>query len=320
MSAHNTLHGLLFQATSAEYIALCLQAYQLARHALLTRLGTGTFRHPAVIFDLDETVLDNSAFQAWQLAAGTNYDDSTWNEWCNAAEAEAVPGALEFIRYVRDRGARPFFVTSRSNGVREATLKNLAALGVLSSAEFDDELAWMADADPAVVAQNTRLFMKGMSAVKTPSPSGGKEWALQNKFDQRTWIAGGRGYEIILSVGDNLADYAEYYGQVKGQPATLADRRAAVLQDAALFGRDFILIPNATYGGWLRAFEGNQLGAADELARTPAPVRQGLVEPTGPFTYANPKAATPGAAAELSEPVSLGPKFDEKWVRRWAKK
>jgi predicted secreted acid phosphatase len=70
MSAHNTLHALLFQATSAEYVALCLQAYQLARHALRDRLSLGTFRNPAVIFDLDETVLDNHAYAAWQIKNG----------------------------------------------------------------------------------------------------------------------------------------------------------------------------------------------------------------------------------------------------------
>jgi len=56
MASHNNLHALLYQTASAEYLVMCLQAYQLARHALQTRLATGTFRQPAVILDLDEPV------------------------------------------------------------------------------------------------------------------------------------------------------------------------------------------------------------------------------------------------------------------------
>ena len=317
MTAHNTLHALLFQSTSAEYTALCIQAYQLARHALRQRLESRTFRNPAVIFDLDETVFDNSAYQAWQLRNGTNYHDDSWNAWCNAAESEAVPGALEFVRFVKEEGATPFFITSRNNITRAATLANLNALGALSDEDLENEKAWMKDSNPSILPENTRLFMKRMLIdaqgkpipLLTNGPSGDRPWSMDNKFDHRMWVSGWRGYEIILSVGDNLADYAEYYGQVAGKTASIDQRHASVLQDAALFGRDFVLIPNATYGGWLRAFEGNQLGSSDELALTSFPVRQGLQEATKEFIYANPSAGQ-GEPTETSI-TSKGPKFDK---------
>jgi hypothetical protein len=176
--------------------------------------------------------------------------------------------------------------------------------------------------------------MAGMSKIVTPGPSGGKEWILKNKFDQRSWVIGGRGYEVLLSIGDNLGDYAEYYGRVydkavwtfydkssdkplDGRHPTMPERRSSVLQDAALFGRDFILIPNSTYGGWLRAFEANRLGSSDELANTNAPVRESLKEPQTPFTYANPKAGQPNEPDEITRTPG-GPKFDRKnQIRIW---
>src|SRR4029077_18726053 len=145
-------------------------------------------------------------------------------------------------------------------------------------------------------------------------PGGEETFKLGNKFLQRVFCGQARGFEIILSLGDNLADYAEYYGRVfdpSGVPAagefpTIASRRASVLQDLNLFGRDFILIPNATYGGWLSAFELNHLGASDELAATGAPVRRGLHEPQDTFNYDNSQSVK-----------AHGPKFSASALRIW---
>ena len=304
MASHNNLHALLYQTASAEYLVMCLQAYQLARHALQTRLATGTFRQPAVILDLDETVLDNAPYQAWLIRAGKNFHEgSSWRAWCDLGVSRAVPGAVEFVRFAVDNGVKPFFITSRQNITRAGTARNLAALGLLTAEEFANELD--GGGDPA----NTRLFMKGMTAVTVPRPDGTQDYLLRNKFEQRVFCQQVREHEIVLSVGDSLSDYAEYYGQVAdsqgefvaGLHPTMTARRSSALQDAPLFGRDFILIPNASYGGWLRAFEANGLGAGDELAYTAESVRNGLEEPQIPFEFENgTKTATP-----------KGPKFSD---------
>ena len=177
-TAHNTLHALLFQATSAEYIALCVQMYQLARHALVERLRSGTFRNPAVIFDLDETVLDNSAYAAWQIQSGSNFDENTsWKAWCNAAESGAVPGAVEFVHFVEEARVTPIFITTRLNATRLGTAKNLLQLGVLS----ENDLTLEKNAtDDETHARSTRLFMKGMADVVVDRP-GGKVTFLAGK-------------------------------------------------------------------------------------------------------------------------------------------
>jgi predicted secreted acid phosphatase len=313
MTAHNNLHGLLYQATSAEYIALCVQMYQLARHALIDRLRSGTFRHPAVIFDLDETLLDNSAYAAWQIQAGTNFNEATsWMEWCDTGQSGAVPGGIEFVKFAEEAGATPIFITTRLNETRRGTARNLRKLGVLSDAELEAEEK---DGKKAEHAFHTRLFMKGMPDTQLRRPSGKVTFHLANKFMQRVFCGEARGFEIILSLGDNLSDYAEYYGRVfdptgASEPnefPTIASRRDSVLQDLNLFGRDFILIPNATYGGWLSAFEANGLGASDELASTGDPVRQELEEPQAPFHYGDGKVAE-----------SKGPKFSPRSLQIWS--
>lgn len=311
MTAHNTLHGLLYQ-TSAEYIALCVQMYQLARHALVDRLNSGTFRNPAVIFDLDETLFDNSAYAAWQIGSGYNFDEKTsWTEWCNASESGAVPGGFEFVRFVREKGVTPIFITTRLNETRTGTARNLMKLGALSKEEFRSEEE---NGSGLGHAFHTHLFMKGMPDVTVERPYGQKTYALGNKFMQRVFCQQVRGFEIILSVGDNLSDYAEYYGRVfdptgapTGKFPNIDSRRASVWQDVPLFGRDFILIPNSTYGGWLSAFEMNGLGASDELASTGNQVREGIREPQEEFRYDGTKKVT-----------AQGPKFSPKAFRIWS--
>lgn len=312
MTAHNYLHALLFQATSAEYIALCTQCYLLARHSVVERLSQKTFRNPAVVLDLDETIFDNSAYQAWQIKAGTNFNEKTsWRDWCNAGQAGAVPGAIEFVRFIVGMQVTPIFITSRENVTRQATVGNLVKFGLLTQSEQEVEER---DGNKVENALATRLFMKGMPPINVPGPAGGQAYDLGNKFAQRIFCEQVRDFEIILSIGDNLADYAEYYGRVTDvsgaslpgkHPAPLS-RRGSVLQDARLFGRDFVLIPNATYGGWLRAFEQSNFGSADELAQTGDPVREELKEPQDVFTYGTSKTAKPD-----------GPKFSSDHLRIW---
>lgn len=124
-------------------------------------------------------------------------------------------------------------------------------------------------------------------------PSGKVTYDLKNKFQQRRFCEEIRSYEVALSVGDNLADWAEYYGSVydkdgnatKGTHPTAASRLKSAIQDSQLLGRDFVLLPNATYGGWVRAMEVQNFGASDELAYTAKPVREPLNEPQAEFRY-----------------------------------
>ena len=67
----------------------------------------------AVILDVDETVLDNSAFDARLVTHRTTFSPSAWDAWVREADARAVPGALDFIAHARKRGVTILFITNR---------------------------------------------------------------------------------------------------------------------------------------------------------------------------------------------------------------
>src|ERR1051325_4523495 len=97
--------GVLWMQTSGERAALCYQAFTVARMVLDRDLrGNHTRRKRAVVVDVDETIMDNSRYQAWQVKNRQGFSDQTWLEWVNRAEATAIPGAGEIPQYSHPRG------------------------------------------------------------------------------------------------------------------------------------------------------------------------------------------------------------------------
>jgi 5'-nucleotidase (lipoprotein e(P4) family) len=72
--------------------------------------------------------LDNSPYEAGIVGKDTGYPTG-WAEWCNAAKAEALPGAVEFLKYVVSKGADVFYISNRKVQFKEGTMKNMKALG-----------------------------------------------------------------------------------------------------------------------------------------------------------------------------------------------
>ena len=87
-----SLLAVLFKRTSAEYKANTFQGYASAQRnidkaladkswtALLNQKNGYQSLPPAVILDIDETVLDNSEHQVRSIKNGTNYPVG-WKEW-----------------------------------------------------------------------------------------------------------------------------------------------------------------------------------------------------------------------------------------------
>lgn len=204
---------------------------------------------PAVIMDIDETVLDNAEPQAEMLLKDTCFDEfpALWDAWVARRSAPSVPGAAGFIRAARamqDPSGRPvrvFFITNREcaprAGVASAcpqqddTAANLAALGLGSPTLADD------------------LMLKG----ERP------DWESE-KLTRRQAVAAG--YRIVLNVGDDLADFLPDVRR-----AAVADRDAARCAREAWWGRRWFMLPNPMYGSWLVAL-GDDLEVA--LAARPA--------------------------------------------------
>ena len=60
-------------------------------------------------------------------------------------------------------------------------------------------------------------------------------------------------YDIVLMLGDNLSDFSVLWDK-----KSVAERNKNVDDNAALFGKKFIMFPNINYGGWEDAIFGNQ--------------------------------------------------------------
>jgi len=200
---------------------------------------------PAVVMDIDETVLDNGAPQAEMLLKGTcpGEFEALWDAWISERAAPAIPGAAAFIRAAReskDAGGRPvrvFLITGRECKARagsasacpqqDDTVANLRALGLDAPTLEDD------------------LMLKG----ERP------EW-VSEKLPRRQQVA--RDYRIVLNVGDDLADFIP---DLRGKP--LPDRERARCRHRDWWGVRWFVIPNPVYGSWQRAL-GSDLAAALE--------------------------------------------------------
>src|SRR5688500_7085635 len=103
---HDNLNAVAWVQTSMEYRLLAKQAWrsgeaQLARalaspdwDALVPseRANPPTGLPPAVIVDIDETVLDNSPYQARLVRDGGHYDETTRDAWGHERRGAAGPG------------------------------------------------------------------------------------------------------------------------------------------------------------------------------------------------------------------------------------
>src|SRR5437764_15453046 len=85
-----TVNGKLFSSAymqkAAEYRALCFQAYNMARIKIDEKVNLITNKPKAIITDIDETVLDNSAFAVHQALQGKDYDQNDWYSWTARGE------------------------------------------------------------------------------------------------------------------------------------------------------------------------------------------------------------------------------------------
>jgi 5'-nucleotidase (lipoprotein e(P4) family) len=162
--------------TSAEYRALCYQLYNLARMNLDSFLASYSGSKPvAVITDMDETITDNSAYQAFLIGNDFGYSSKTWGPWIAAAKAKAVPGAVEFFNYAKGKGVETFYVSNTKMAFAEGAEKKLKALGFPN------------------VDKKHMLFR-----VKT-----------SDKQARRETVA--KDYEVALLLGDNLNDFLSVF-------------------------------------------------------------------------------------------------------------
>jgi acid phosphatase len=223
---HENLHSTLYMQTAAEYAALTRQVFRSARRQMQAALRDSSWtafpaqqergryrsKPPAVVVDVDETVLDNSSYQARLIRDGERYSTDTWNAWVREEQAEAVPGALAFAQAAEEAGVTVVYLTNRDASVEPATRRNLRALGF--------------------------PLAEGRDAVLTQ----GEQAGWEEKEPRREAVA--EDFRILLFLGDNLGDFLPEVDRSIEARAQLAERYAGY------WGRQWFVLPNPQYGSW----------------------------------------------------------------------
>ncbi len=166
------MYATAYMQRAAEYRALCLQAFNIAHLRVDEILSKKTDKPKAIITDIDETILNNSAYEVHQLLQGKDYEYASWLQWTTMANADTIPGAADFLKYASAKGLEIFYITNRSEKEREATLKNLQKFSLPN-------------------ADNAHLFLMQNTS---------------SKEQRRNAVEANHSVEMLL--GDNLGDFS----------------------------------------------------------------------------------------------------------------
>lgn len=216
----------LYMQTSAEYRAACLQAYGWMTERLRTKLAalSNEGLPPAVVMDLDETVIDNAGFQSFLDRERLSYSESLWEEWEKQypQEVRLVPGAKAFVETAEGMGVTVVYLSNRLVKHKAGTIAALKHNGL--SVDNIEE----------------RLLLKEDTSNKTVR----RQQAASK-------------YRVLFLVGDNLRDFSEEFVAPKitmeaERPQAIQARTAQVDKQQFRFGTDWFILPNPVYGEWQR--------------------------------------------------------------------
>jgi len=232
--------GVLYMQKAAEYRALCYQAFNIARLQLeadldkknVKRLPKAERKIPrAIIVDIDETVLDNSPAQARGISTNTPYNSKDWYAWSNMGKAKAVPGAVDFLNYAVSKGVKIFYISNRDDKNEKQT-----TIENLKKVGFNDVTP------DDVMLRTSESGKEARRAVVTAK------------------------YRVVLLVGDNLDDFTSAF-----EKKSIADRFGEADKARDMWGRKFIVLPNAMYGTWENAiYEYQRLTEAQKAEKRAA--------------------------------------------------
>lgn len=225
-------------AYSVEYQAVSAQIYAQATRDIPRLLGdpswsaipgfdADTNKPPAVILDVDETLLSSTDFAMTMVPFSTQRQ----YEWGKTHKATAVRGAVDFVAAARDAGIEVFILTNRPCDQYEGTvgdcpseavtLQDLAEVGI----DVDPEHALFANEQPG--------------------------WDRE-KVTRREFIA--ETHRVIMVFGDDFGDFVACSRGTPKLPCTAPatrDSRAEALETYQdYFGNGWYILPNPMYGSW----------------------------------------------------------------------
>ncbi|MGY2401149.1 5'-nucleotidase, lipoprotein e(P4) family [Pseudomonas sp. SDO5271_S396] len=229
--ANDQLDAVLWTQTSIEHELIYRQLFANATRQLDVALADPgwdalpfpprnlTGLPPAVVVDIDETLLDNVPLNARDVVNNQVYSYDRWNTWVDQAKAQALPGSVAFLQAARQKGITVYYLTNREHSQVAATVANLRLRG------------FPVERDEQVLAAST--------------PTGHCESAGYGKDCRRQWVAAHA--RVLLMAGDSLGDF------VQAEHNSLDAQRKAVAPYLNWLGQRWFLLPNPTYGNWYSA-------------------------------------------------------------------
>lgn len=240
---NDALLATLWTQRSVEYKANALTVFALARLRLDEALADKNWTAapaeqkadyqglpPAVVLDVDETLLDNSRYQVWMLKNDQTFSTKSWNQFCAAQISTAIPGAVEFTKYADSKGVKVFYITNRGIETEKDTRENMARLGFPMGGNVDT------------------FLMQGEKP----------EWGSA-KGTRRAVVT--RDYRVLLNIGDNFGDFDDRYRTSE------SERAKAFESDMVYWGRQWLMIANPTYGSFDTATYGHDFKKPREEQR-----------------------------------------------------
>ncbi|MBB5359870.1 acid phosphatase [Rhodanobacter sp. ANJX3] len=245
--ADDNLNAVAWSQTAIEHDLIYLQTYRDAEARLLPamhdagwdalsktdRVGAFKQLRPAVILDIDETVLDNSPYQARVIKSGGEFNEADWAAWCREAKARALPGAVEFTRFAASHGVAVIYISNRAKDLDEVTLRNLRQAGFPVS--------------------GPDAFL-GLGTVVDGCEQAGSEKGCRRQLVSRR-------YRVLMQFGDQLGDFLDV------STNTVAARRQTVAPYLPWIGTRWFVLPNPTYGSWEPALFNNDYGSPRDQRR-----------------------------------------------------
>ncbi|GAB2572457.1 5'-nucleotidase, lipoprotein e(P4) family [Dyella jejuensis] len=228
--ADDNLNAVAWTQTALEHDLIYLETYRSAQSQLLAALKDNHWDalspddraapypglKPAVILDIDETVLDNSPYQARLIRHGGEYNEADWARWCKEERARALPGAVAFTQFAARHGIAVIYISNRSQDLDRATIDNLLKAGLP-----------VAGPD-AFLGLGTLL--RGCDQIGT------EKHCRRQLVSQR--------YRVLMQFGDQLGDFVSVLDN------TDTGRAQAMTPYLGWIGKRWFVLPNPTYGAW----------------------------------------------------------------------
>jgi acid phosphatase len=238
--ANDNLNAVAWMQTAIEYRLITGQTFRAALaqldRALKTpgwdalakpdRPGVAAGLPPAIIVDIDETMLDNSPAQARLVRDNEAFSEARWDEWVQSQAARPLPGALEFARAAAARGVTIYYVSNRTVAQGPATLANLRKAGF----PLRDDTQYL-----------------GLGTVVPGCEGSGSDKGCRRQLVGRT-------HRVLMQFGDQLGDF------VSIPVNTLAGREQAIRPYLGWVGERWFVLPNPSYGSWEPALFDNAWG------------------------------------------------------------